>query len=48
MFLAEIDEVVPWSALSALIEPHYPNVHEDGAGRRPIVLVRMLRMHLLQ
>ena len=24
VFLAEMDQVVPWSALCALIEPHYP------------------------
>jgi IS5 family transposase len=40
--------VVPWSALCALIEPHYPKVQEDGGGRRPIGLERMLRIHFLQ
>lgn len=48
LFLAEMDQVVPWSALCALIEPHYPKVREDGAGRRPIGLERMLRIHFLQ
>jgi len=24
VFLAEMDQVVPWRALLALIEPHYP------------------------
>jgi len=48
VFLAEMDQVVPWSALCALIEPHYPKVREDGAGRRPIGLERMLRIHFLQ
>lgn len=24
VFLAEMDQVVPWKALLALIEPHYP------------------------
>lgn len=48
LFLAEMGRVVPWSALCALIEPHYPKVREDGAGRRPIGLERMLRIHFLQ
>lgn len=48
VFLAEMDQVVPWSALCALIEPYYPKVREDGAGRRPIGLERMLRIHFLQ
>lgn len=48
VFLAEMDKVVPWSALCALIEPHDPKVREDGAGRRPIGLERMLRIHFLQ
>ncbi|MGH8155681.1 MAG: IS5 family transposase, partial [Rhodanobacteraceae bacterium] len=48
VFLAEMDQVVPWSALCALIEPHYPKVREDGAGRRPIGMERMLRIHFLQ
>ena len=48
VFLAEMDQVVPWSALCALIEPHYPKVRENGAGRRPIGLERMLRIHFLQ
>lgn len=48
VFLAEMDKVVPWSALCALIEPHYPKAREDGAGRRPIGLERMLRIHFLQ
>ena len=47
-FLAKMDKVVPWSALCALIEPHYPKAREDGAGRRPIGLERMLRIHFLQ
>lgn len=48
VFLAEMDQVVPWSGLCALIEPHYPKVQEDGGGRRPIGLERMLRIHFLQ
>jgi len=44
-FLAEMDRVVPWSQLCALIEPHYPKA---GRGRPPIGLERMLRIHFLQ
>jgi len=44
-FLAEMEEVVPWSGLVALIEPHYPKA---GGGRKPYPLETMLRIHLLQ
>ena len=37
--------VVPWKALLALIEPHYPTA---GRGRRPYPLASMLRVHLMQ
>ena len=29
-FLAEMEAVVPWSALIALIEPHYPKAIKKG------------------
>lgn len=44
-FLAEMERVVPWEALLALIEPHYPKA---GRGRRPYALKAMLRIHLMQ
>lgn len=44
-FLAEMDRVVPWSALCGLIEPVYPKA---GNGRPPIGLERMLRIYFLQ
>lgn len=44
-FLAEMEQVVPWSGLVALIEPHYPKA---GGGRKPSPLETMLRIHLLQ
>jgi IS5 family transposase len=44
-FLAEMQPLVPWAELVALIEPHYP---KPGNGRPPIGLERMLRIHLLQ
>ena len=46
-FLSEMDVVVPWQALIALIEPHYPKASKKG-GRPPYPLATMLRVHLLQ
>lgn len=31
-FLTEMDEVMPWATVEALVEPHYPKA---GRGRRP-------------
>ena len=45
VFLAEMDQVMPWAALLALIEPHDPKA---GRGRRPYPLATMLRIHFLQ
>ena len=45
VFLAEMNRVVPWSALYAVVEPHYPKA---GNGRPPIGLERMLRIYFLQ
>jgi len=45
VFLAEMEQVVPWKALLAQIEPHYPKA---GRGRHPYALETMLRIHLLQ
>ena len=44
-FLAEMDRVVPWKQLCALIEPFYPKL---GKGRSPVGLERMLRIYFLQ
>lgn len=44
-FLAEMDAVVPWARLLALIEPHYPT---DGLGRPRKDLELMLRVYCLQ
>lgn len=44
-FLAEMDRVVPWRSLCALIEPVYP---KPGKGRSPVGLERMLRIYFLQ
>src|SRR5215831_12967949 len=45
VFLAEMERVVPWSGLCALIEPFYP---KPGNGRPPIGVERMLRIYFLQ
>ena len=47
VFLAEMAAVVPWAALEAVIEPHYPKVGSKG-GRRPFPLAVMLRVYCLQ
>ena len=43
-FLAEMDSVVPWKELAALIEPFYPKSTSAG-GRPAFGLERMLRIH---
>ncbi len=43
--LIEMDQVVPWKALIALIEPHYPR-GKDGRPASP--LIAMLRVHPMQ
>ena len=45
-FLTQMDTVMPWQKLTALIEPVYPS--GEGAGRPPVGLERMLRIHFLQ
>ena len=44
-FLAEMEQVIPWTSLLKLIEPLYPVA---GRGRHPYPLETMLRIHLLQ
>ena len=44
-FLSEMDQVIPWKRLLAVIEPHYS---KPGAGRRPKDLETMLRIYFLQ
>ena len=46
-FLSEMEAVVPWARLVALIEPHYPKAGPKG-GRPPMSLVVMLRVYCLQ
>ena len=45
-FLAEMEQVVPWARLEALIEPKYPSA--GRVGRQPVGVARMLRMYCLQ
>jgi IS5 family transposase len=45
VFLDTMHKIVPWSALCAIVEPHYP---KRGNGRPPIGLERMLRIHFIQ
>ncbi len=45
VFLATMEQIVPWEALCSVIEPHYPKA---GKGRPPIGLERMLRMYFVQ
>src|SRR6266403_4681322 len=45
IFLEEMEQVVPWAKLCALIQSHYP---KPGKGRRPKELEQMLRIYFLQ
>jgi IS5 family transposase len=44
-FLAEMDAVIPWARLLALIEPHYPKA---GNGTQPKPMELMLRIYFMQ
>lgn len=44
-FLAEMDAVIPWDRLIALIGPHYPKA---GNGCQPLGLEKMLRIYFMQ
>lgn len=45
-FLDEMEVIIPWQDLTRAIEPFYPQ--PEGAGRRPVGIERMLRIHFLQ
>jgi transposase, IS5 family len=45
-FLDEMNRLVPWAELVAVIEPVYPKA--EGPGRPPVGVARMLRLHCLQ
>ena len=44
-FLEEMEAVIPWAELLALIEPHYSR---GETGRKPVDLSIMLRVYFLQ
>lgn len=46
IFLAEMEHIIPWQQLLALIEPHY--LVSGWPGRQPFSLATMSRIHLLQ
>ena len=45
VFLAEMEKIMPWAELLAVVEPHYP---KGKRGRPPIGLERMLRVYFVQ
>ena len=45
VFLAEMEQIMPWAELLAVVEPHYP---KGKRGRPPIGLERMLRVYVVQ
>lgn len=45
-FLEEMEQIIPWAELTAVIEPFYPA--GKGAGRPPIGIEQMLRIHFVQ
>src|SRR5467141_3553087 len=45
IFLEEMEQVVPWREVCALIEPFYP---KPGNGSPPVGVERMLRIYFLQ
>ena len=46
-FLEQMDRVVPWAELVALIEPYAPKAGPKG-GRPPFAVEKLLRIHFLQ
>src|ERR1700682_8546 len=45
LFLETMDQVVPWTRLCEVVEPHYP---KGVGGRPPVGLERMPRMYFVQ
>jgi IS5 family transposase len=48
IFLDEMNRVVPWAELVALIQPHARGAHQALGGRPPFPIETMLRIHCLQ
>ena len=46
LFLDDMEKIIPWPELCGAIEPYYPK--PEGAGRHPVGIERMLRIHFLQ
>jgi IS5 family transposase len=44
-FLAEMEQVVPWARLGALVEAKYPSA--GRVGHQPVGIARMLRVYPL-
>jgi IS5 family transposase len=44
--LDEMEMIIPWKELTEASEPLYPK--PQGAGRRPIGIERILRIHFIQ
>ena len=45
-FLNQLEELLPWSVMRAVIEPHYAS--GKGCGRKPFALNAMLHVHVAQ
>ena len=45
LFLDEMEKIVPWSGLEALVRPHYAKA---GKGRQAVGLSIMLRVYFVQ
>jgi transposase, IS5 family len=48
VLLEEMNQVVPWAALVALIQPHARGAHQALGGRPPFAIETMLRIHCIQ
>lgn len=48
LFLTQMDAVIPWAPLCALIAPHYPKPTATRGGRVPLPLETKLRIYCLQ
>lgn len=48
VFLDEMEQVVPWGELVALVEPHAPKADSARGGRPPFAVSAMPRVHFLQ
>ena len=47
VFLGEMNQVVPWATLVALIEPFARGAHQALGGRPPFAVETMLRIHCI-